>query len=83
LDINPDPTILFLLPNNGLSRVQGGPVILGGEGHGNNSFQTILVCKQKSTAIVGNSFYPLAITLLPNSTPSIAMGGLKFISDPP
>ncbi len=68
-NIKPDPTILFSLPNNGLSRVQGGPVILGGEGRGNNSFQTILVCKIQSTAIVGNSLHPLAIILLPNSTP--------------
>jgi hypothetical protein len=34
---------------------QDGPVILGGEGCGNNSFQTMLVCKQKSRAIVENS----------------------------
>ncbi len=46
-----------------------GPVILGGEGRGINSFQTMLVCKQKLRAIVGNFLYPLAIILLPNLTP--------------
>jgi hypothetical protein len=52
---------------------QGDPVILGGEGCDNNSFQTILVCKQKSMAIVENSLHSLAIILLPNSTPPLPL----------
>jgi hypothetical protein len=50
---------------------QRGPVILGGEGCGNNSFQTMLVHKQKSRAIVENSLHPLAIILLPNAPPPL------------
>jgi hypothetical protein len=46
-------------------------VILKGEGYGNNSFQTMLVCKQKSRAIVENSLHPLAIILLPNAPPAL------------
>jgi hypothetical protein len=52
-----------------LDVVQDGPVILGGEGRGNNSFQTKLVCKQKSREIVENSLHPLAIIFLPNAPP--------------
>jgi hypothetical protein len=59
-----------------------GPVIFGEEGRGNNSFQTMLGI-QKSKAIVENSLHPLAIILLPNASPRIAMGGLKLISDSP
>ncbi len=44
-------------------------VILGGEDRGNNSFQTMLVRKQKSMAIVKNSLHPLSIILLPNVPP--------------
>jgi hypothetical protein len=43
----------------------------------------MLDCKQKSREIVGNSLHPLAIVLLPNLTPFIAIGSLKFISDSP
>ena len=53
--------------------VQHGPVILGGEGRGNNSFKTVLVCKQISKAIVGNSLNPLAIILLPNAPPPLPL----------
>jgi hypothetical protein len=59
---NGQPTIHITLT---LDVGQDGPVVLGGEGCGNNSFLTMLVCKQKSMAIVGNSLHPLAIVLLP------------------
>ena len=47
--------------------MQCGPVILGGAGYGINSFKTILVRKEISKAIVGNSLHPLAIILLHNA----------------
>ena len=46
---------------------QDGPVILGGAGYGINSLKTMLVCKEISKAIVGNSLHPLAIILLHNA----------------
>jgi hypothetical protein len=79
-NINPDLTF-FLLPNNGLNRVQGDLVILGGEGRGNNSFQMILVAKKNQRRLweILSIHWPSYCCLI--RPPPIAMGGLKFISD--